>query len=65
MDTPTIAIIAKEGYGHTDWKAYTGTTSDPPTEAELELVLTHGNKVNREKAERLFPEFAKKYTWRT
>ena len=62
---PTHVIIAKQGYGHKDWKAYQGTVPDPPSEADLIHVLQWGNKVRRSQAEELFPDFAEKYEWRT
>lgn len=69
--TPTEVIIAKQGYGDRgyggkDWAAYTGTVSSyPPTEEEIERILGYGNKAGRSLAEELFPDFAKKYYWRS
>lgn len=58
-----FVIIAKEGYGHTDWRAYCGLTNEA-TDDDWQAVLEHGEKVDRKLAEFLFPDFAKKYKWR-
>lgn len=62
-DNQAFVIIAKQGYGKTDWRAYCGLTNDA-TDDDWQAVLEHGSKVNRKLAEFLFPDFAKKYEWR-
>lgn len=58
-----FVIVAKEGYGHTDWRAYCGLVT-AGTDDNWQAVLEHGSKVRRELAEFLFPDFKKKYKWR-
>jgi len=65
--TPEYIIIAKQGYGHGDWRAYAGPVSNEhvePTENEVRKILEHGFKVDQNLAEFLFPEFKRKYRWR-
>ena len=62
-NTRAFVIIAKQGYGGTDWRTYCGLT-DAATDDNWQAVLEHGSKGDRKLAEFLFPDFAKKYTWR-
>ena len=70
--TRDFVIIAKQGYGKKDWRAYAGLLTnkqlkqyeDGNTDDAFRTILEDGQKVKRPLAEFLFPEFAKKYTWR-
>jgi hypothetical protein len=59
----SFVIVAKQGYGGKDWRAYCGMVVEE-TDDDWQAVLQHGAKVKRPLAEFLFPDFAKKYRWR-
>lgn len=59
----SFIIVAKQGYGGKDWRAYCGLTRTG-TDDTWQAVIEDGDKVRRDLAEFLFPDFAKKYEWR-
>jgi hypothetical protein len=62
LDRRVIAV-AKEGYAG-DWAAYIGAVAGENHEQEWQEVMKHGNKLRKEVAEVLFPNFASKFVWR-
>jgi len=62
LDNHVIAV-AVEG-AIKDWSAYIGAIEGIYFDHEYEQVARTGSKLRREVAEVMFPDFAKKFTWR-
>lgn len=56
--TQVITVVAVEG-GVGDWAAYCQVPWITP-----EMAASNGDKLPKETAEEIFPEWAKKYKWR-
>jgi len=62
----TVLIVAKANIYNgrpQDWSAYIGNI-ERDREKEWKQVHDHGDKIPRRLAKFLFPDFAKRYTWR-
>ena len=62
---PDIIIVAKQGYGGSDWAAYIGYASASATpEERVKAVVEEGTKLSHATADHHFPWFAARYVWR-
>lgn len=58
-----VLVVAVEGEIG-DWAAYIGSVPGVSHEREYMEVAQTGNKLRRDVAELLFPDYAAKYEWR-
>jgi hypothetical protein len=56
-----LLLVVAVGGGYGDWTAYIQT---PDTGQSIESVADFGDKLPKESAVKIFPEWAKKYKWR-
>jgi len=60
-----VACVTKFPDGGGDWAAYIGAVAGTRHSDEWEEVRAYGSKLYEGFAALLFPEFAKKYRWRS
>ena len=59
-----VLVVATVNFDVMHYTAYIGAVPGQNHSKECERVAAEGDKISREMAELLFPEFAEKYAWR-
>lgn len=62
LDSKVLVVAVEGDVG--DWAAYIGAVPGNNHFKEIEIVASHGTKLDKEIAELIFPNWAKSYRWR-